>query len=89
MFKINSSLQSSHSVNGKIVDNRELNISSNGKQNDLSGKINGKKIKVNNIDTDPIIVAISAINVIPISSLQLQSDEVEINYLVLKYPLQN
>ena len=46
-------------------------------------------IKVNNIDTDPIIVAISAINVIPISSLQLQSDEVEINYLLLKYPLQN
>ena len=41
-------------------------------------------IKVNNIDTDPIIVAISAINVIPISGLQLQSDEVEINYLLLK-----
>jgi len=50
MFKINSSLQSLHSVNGKIVDDRKLNISSNGKQNDLSGKINGKKINVNNID---------------------------------------
>jgi hypothetical protein len=50
MFKINSSLRSLHSVNGKVVDNRELNISSNGKQNDVSGKINGKKIKVNNID---------------------------------------
>ena len=44
-------------------------------------------IKVNNIDTDPIIVAISAINVIPISSLQLQSDEVEINYPLLKNSL--
>ena len=41
-------------------------------------------IKVNNIDTDPIIVAISAINVIPNSSLQLQSDEVEIYYPLLK-----
>lgn len=41
-------------------------------------------IKVNNIDTDPILIAISAINVMPISDLQLQSDEVEINYLLLK-----
>ena len=46
-------------------------------------------IKVNSIDTDPIIVTISAINVIPISSLQLQSDEVEINYPLLKNSLQN
>jgi hypothetical protein len=46
-------------------------------------------IKVNNIDTDPIIVAISAINVIPNSSLQLQSDEVETNYSRLEKLLQN
>lgn len=46
-------------------------------------------IKVNNIDTDPIIVAISTIDVIPITSLQLQSDEVEINYPLGKNALQN
>ena len=46
-------------------------------------------IKVNNIDTDPIIVAISTIDEIPITSLQLQSDEVEINYPLGKNALQN
>jgi hypothetical protein len=41
-------------------------------------------IKVNNIDIDPIIVAISAISVIPISNLRLQPDEVGIDYSLLK-----